>query len=115
MYKTSFDPIKEKLHDKVSLWLVRTLISNKFSLHSQYIKGTTNIIEKYLSSYFHISDESLTNILKNPPTTDIYAITRQTSSWIYYLLNNFSSSIFDMTKGISKSTAANEYVKWDKW
>ena len=62
MYKASFEPVKEKLHETVSQWLNWTLLSNKLNLYSQHIKGYSNIIADSLSSDFYISYESLTNI-----------------------------------------------------
>ena len=65
MYNASCDLIKEKLHNTVAIWLGWTIISNEELLHSQYIKGTSKIIQDLIYRDFHNLDESLTQIF-NP-------------------------------------------------
>ena len=91
MHKAYFDPVNAESHDVLSLWLGWTLVSNETSLYSQQINGTENIIVKSLSRYFHMSDQTLTNISNQifPPQTAAYFHVKQPPrnviSWILSL------------------------------
>ena len=61
MHKASFDPLDSESQNSVSRWIGWTLVSNETYLYSQHIKGIEKIIADYLSQYFHMSDQTLTN------------------------------------------------------
>ena len=88
IHKASFDPVNAESHDAIARWICWTLFGNKTSLYLQHIKVTENIITESISSYFHISDQTLTKLFNPtlPPQTaassHIKQLTREVISWV---------------------------------
>ena len=95
MYKDSFEPVKEEIHNTVSWWLVWILIRNEVSLYSQHIQGSEKIIAESLSRDFHISYQPLTNIfnfVRSPHTAASYHIKSHPREIIFWIFSLAASS-----------------------
>ena len=91
LYKSSFDPTKEILHNSVTRHLARLQINSHSSLYSQHIKGSHNIIADMLSRDFHLSDWQITNTAillfpeQVPSKLTITPLSNKIISWLYSL------------------------------
>lgn len=63
LFHSTFDPIKQPMHDKVARDLDWLCTQNNVSLFSQHIPGKRNIIADALSRDFHLNNDELTKIL----------------------------------------------------
>ena len=91
LYKSSFNPITQPLHDEVARWLASRIIASDSSLYSQHIRGVYNIIADALSRDFHITDDWLTTLLyfyypeQMPANFKIQNLNKEVVSWIWSL------------------------------
>jgi hypothetical protein len=96
MYHSTFNPVKDKNHDKLARHLAFLLFKKEATLHSEHIPGDHNIIADSLSRDFHLNDTTLTSLLLSHPSTTsqvpnsfkIHNLNTQTTSWIASLVDS---------------------------
>jgi hypothetical protein len=96
MYHSTFNPVKDKGHDKLARYLAFLLFKQEATLHSEHIPGHHNTISDSLSRDFHLTNTQLTSLLTSHPSTStqvpnffrIHDLKSPTISWIASLVDS---------------------------
>jgi hypothetical protein len=90
MYHSTFNPVKDTMHDTLARHLARHLFDHRATLHPEHIPGKHNVVADSLSRDFHLTPSTLTSLLLSHPDSssqapkclDIKPLPPQLTLWI---------------------------------